>query len=59
MTQAVKEVVDKYNQLSDKEKCEFLKSMDKMGGCETYSVGSQIDEFIEFVESSSDNDNEA
>ena len=44
MTQAVKEVVDKYNQLSDKEKCEFLKSMDKMGGCETYTVGSQIDE---------------
>lgn len=28
------------------EKYDFLKSLDEMGGVETYTVGNQIDEFI-------------
>ena len=51
MTNDTKEVIKKYNELTDKEKYDFLKSLDKMGGCETYTIGSQIDEFIRFMES--------
>lgn len=51
MTKKTETVIRKYNALSDNEKYDFLKSLDKMGGLETYTIGSQIDEFIRFVES--------
>lgn len=50
-TKKTETVIRKYNALSDQEKYEFLKSLDCMGGVETYTVGSQIDEFINFMES--------
>ena len=49
MTDRTKALVKNYSKLSNKEKYDFLMSLDSMGGCETYTVGSQIDEFIEFM----------
>ena len=49
MTDRTKELVKNYSKLSNKEKYDFLMSLDSMGGYETYTVGSQIDEFIEFM----------
>lgn len=51
MTKKTETVIRKYNALSDKEKYDFLKSLDEMGGIETYTIGMQIDDFIKFVES--------
>ena len=50
MTKKTETVIKKYKALSEKEKYDFLKSLDKMGGIETYTIGSQIDEFIKFME---------
>lgn len=50
-TKKTETVIRKYNTLSDKEKYDFLKSLDKMGGIETFTVGMQIDGFIKFMES--------
>lgn len=50
MTNKTKAVIDNYESLSDKEKYDFLISLDCMGGIETYTVGSQIDEFIRYME---------
>lgn len=50
MTKKTETVIRKYNALSDKEKYDFFKSLDKLGGIETYTVGSQIDDFIKFME---------
>lgn len=50
MTKKTETVINKYKALSDKEKYDFLKSLDKMGGIETYTIGSQIDEFIRYIE---------
>ena len=54
MTKKTETVIKKYNALSDKEKYDFLTSLDKMGGIETYTIGSQIDDFIKFVEEEDD-----
>lgn len=51
MTKKTETVIRKYNDLSDKEKYDFLKSLDEMGGIETFTVGMQIDDFIKFMES--------
>ena len=50
MTKKTEIVIRKYKALSEKEKYDFLKSLDEMGGIETYTIGSQIDEFIKFME---------
>lgn len=50
MTKKTETVIRKYNALSDKEKYDFLKSLDKMSGIETYTIGSQIDDFLKFME---------
>lgn len=49
MTKAEK-LYEDYKKLSDKEKYEFYKLVDGMGGIETYTVGNQIDEFMEYME---------
>lgn len=49
-TSVVEDIIKRYELLSDEEKYYFLKSLDKMGGLETYTVGSQIDEFIKYME---------
>lgn len=49
MTKAEK-LYEDYKKLSDKEKYEFYKLVDGMGGIETYTVGNQIDEFMEYTE---------
>ena len=54
MTKKTETVIKKYNALSDKEKYDFLKSLDEMGGIETFTVGMQIDDFIKFIEESED-----
>lgn len=54
MTKKTETVIKKYNALSDKEKYDFLKTLDKMGGIETYTIGSQIDDFIKFIEKEED-----
>ena len=51
MTKKTETVIKKYNALTDREKYDFLKSLDEMGGIETYTVGMQIDEFIRLMES--------
>lgn len=51
MTDKTKTVIKKYNALTNKEKYDFLKSLDGMGGIETYTVGNQIDDFIRCMES--------
>lgn len=47
---AMKETADTvkraYDKLSDDEKRKFLRSLDQMGGLESYTVGAQIDEFL-------------
>lgn len=50
MTKKTETVIKEYKALSDREKYDFLKSLDQMGGIETYTVGSQIDDFIRFME---------
>ena len=49
MTKKTETVIRKYKALSEKEKYDFLKSLDEMCGIETYTIGSQIDEFIKFM----------
>ena len=49
MTKAEK-LYEDYKQLSNREKYEFYKLVDGMGGIETYTVGNQIDEFMEHME---------
>lgn len=51
MTKKTETVIKKYKALTDREKYDFLKSLDEMGGIETYTVGHQIDEFIRTMES--------
>lgn len=51
MTKKTETVIKKYKALTDREKYDFLKSLDEMGGVETYTVGNQIDEFIRSMES--------
>lgn len=51
MTKNTETVIKKYKALTDKEKYDFLKSLDEMGGLETYTIGGQIDDFIRFMES--------
>lgn len=58
MTKKTETVIKKYKALSDEEKYDFLKSLDQMGGIETYTVGSQIDEFIRFMEENDENEDE-
>lgn len=55
MTNKTKTVIKKYKALSDKEKYDFLKSLDDMGNIETYTVGCQIDEFIKWFEEENNN----
>ena len=50
MTKKTETVIRKYKALSEKEKYDFLKALDEMGGIETFTVGMQIDEFIKFME---------
>ena len=57
-TKKTETVIRKYNALSDQEKYDFLKSLDCMGGIETYTVGNQIDEFIHFMEGNEEDDEE-
>ena len=55
MTKKTETVIKKYKALSEKEKYDFLKALDEMGGIETFTVGMQIDEFIKFMEEEEDN----
>ena len=55
MTKKTETVIRKYKALSEKEKYDFLKALDEMGGIETFTVGMQIDEFIKFMEEEEDN----
>ena len=50
VTKETETAIRKYQALSDEEKYDFLKSLDKMGNIETYTVGMQIDEFIKYIE---------
>lgn len=50
MTDTLREVIDKFNKLTDVEKCGFFKTLDSMGGVETYTVGMQIDDFMKECE---------
>lgn len=56
MTEKTLIVIKKYNELTDKEKYDFLKSLDDMGGVETFTVGMQIDDFISFMEEGAEDD---
>ena len=51
MTKKTETIIKKYRALTDMEKYDFLKSLDEMGGIETYTVGNQIDEFMRSMES--------
>ena len=54
MTKKTETIIRKYKALSEKEKYDFLKSLDEMGGIETFTVGMQIDEFLKFMEDEED-----
>ena len=50
MTDRTKDCIKRYRELTDDEKYDFLLSLDEMGGCETYTIGSQIDDCIKSME---------
>lgn len=58
MTEKTKVVIRKYNDLTDKEKYYFFKSLDCMGGIETYTIGNQIDDFIDSIEGNEEDEEE-
>lgn len=50
MTEKLRDFLKEYQKLTDQEKYEFFQNIDEAGGVETYTVGMQIDAFLQSME---------